>query len=228
MSVSTHSVKHFTETEGAPAFSCPSHLPQEKLKVAKAEFNHMLETNHSPYSAWASPLHIALKHSGDLHPIEDFRCVNPITLPDQHPILHIQDVASSLHSCTIFSKLDLVKYYHQIPVNPTDIPKTVMTTPFGAFEFLTMPFRLWNTANNFQHFIDEVVVILALYASILLMFWLCVFHLKNMSLTSIYFLSNLSSIKFTFSPQSMFLVCLHLSFWTTSVLLTEYHHFQIR
>ena len=42
-------------------------------------------------------------------------------------------------------------------MNPADIPKTAVTTPFGSFEFLTMPFGLRNAASTFQHFIDEVV-----------------------------------------------------------------------
>ena len=51
----------------------------------------------------------------------------------------------------------MVKAYYQISVNPADIPKTAVTTPFVAFEFLTMPFGLRNTASTFQRFMDEVV-----------------------------------------------------------------------
>ena len=70
---------------------------------------------------------------------------------------HLQDFTIHLEGKSIFSKVDLVRAYNQVPMNASDIAKTAIVTPFGLFEYKRMPFGLKNAAQTFQSLMDNVI-----------------------------------------------------------------------
>ena len=153
-----HGVQHVVPTTGPPIFSRPRPLHGEKLEAAKQEFNKLREAGiiRPSSSAWASPLHMVSKSDGSWRPCGDYRRLNAVTEDDRYPLPLLHTFSSVTAGAKMYSVLDLVKGYHQIPMDSSDIAKTAITTPFGLFEYLRMPFGLKNAAQAFQRLMDNL------------------------------------------------------------------------
>ena len=133
-----HDVKHYIKTTSRPPEFCrPRQLAPDRFKEAKVEFESMIYQGiaRPSKSPWASSLHVVPKKDNGLQLCGDYRALNAWTVPDRHPVPHIEDFARTLHGCEVFTTIDLVRAYNQIPVTSEDVEKTAITTPFGLFEF---------------------------------------------------------------------------------------------
>ena len=155
----SHGIEHHIETRGPPVWSRPRRLSPEKLAIAEKEFREMEEMGiiRPSSSPWASPLHMVPKANGEWRPCGDYRRLNQRTIADKYPIPLISDCTAKLFGSSIFSKIDLIRGYFQVPVHPDSIPKTAITTPFGAYEFLRMSFGLRNAAQTFMRVMHKAL-----------------------------------------------------------------------
>ena len=111
-----HNINHHIITSGPPVKSDLRQLSPEKLTFVKEEIAQLLKDgiitpSSSPY---ASPIHIVPKSQpGKFRMVGDYWALNTTTQPDCYPLPFLNDFADMLHGCTVFSKLDCYKGYHQ-------------------------------------------------------------------------------------------------------------------
>ncbi|GFV82533.1 retrovirus-related Pol polyprotein from transposon 17.6 [Trichonephila clavipes] len=155
----SHGTVHHIITTGPPVTSRPRRLHPKLYDAVKVEFEFLLAQGiiRPSKSPWSSPLHVVPKSDSTIRPVGDYRQLNSVTEFDSYPLPYLNDFAHALHGKKIFSKIDIFKAFHQIPIAECDIPKTAVTTPWGLYEYSHLCFGLVNAPQTFMRFMHEVL-----------------------------------------------------------------------
>jgi hypothetical protein len=97
-------------------------------------------------SPHASPAFIIPKKDTSVLPrwVNDYRQLNANTVTDSFPIPQVDDVLADAAKGKIWSVLDMTNSFCHTRMEPESILLTVITTPFGLYEWLVMPMGLKN------------------------------------------------------------------------------------
>ncbi|GFX12417.1 retrovirus-related Pol polyprotein from transposon 297 [Trichonephila clavipes] len=153
----SHGTVHHIITTGPPVTARPRRLHPKLYDAVKVEFEFLLAQGiiRPSKSPWSSPLHVVPKSDPTVRPVGDYRQLNSVTEFDSYPMPYLNDFAHALHGKKIFSKIDIFKAFHQIPIAECDIPKTAVTTPWGLYEYTHLCFGLVNAPQTFMRFMHE-------------------------------------------------------------------------
>ena len=83
--------------------------------------------------------------------VNNYQVLNTNTVLDAFPLPWVDDILANCAQATIWSALDMTNSFFRTLMNPDDIWKTTVTTPFGLYEWVVMPIELHNSSPIHQH-----------------------------------------------------------------------------
>jgi Reverse transcriptase (RNA-dependent DNA polymerase). len=135
-------------------------MSADRQEAAKAEVQKLLRAGviqEIDHPEWLANPVLVRKSNGKWRMCVDFTDLNKACPKDDFPLPRIDQLVDSTAGCELMSFLDAYSGYHQIYMNPADIPKTAFITPFGTFCHLRMPFGLRNAGVTFARLVYKVL-----------------------------------------------------------------------
>ena len=144
-----------------PVFSRARPIPVKLRDQVKLELQRLVETGKLTKvfsSDYASPIVVCFKKNGDVRICGDFSVhINKHLDPVQSPLPTVDDVMSRTGRATVFSQIDLMNAFLQLPLDEVSKQFTTINTSEGLFTYNYLPFGLCASPGIFQAFITKIL-----------------------------------------------------------------------
>ena len=97
----------------------------------------------------ASPILFIKKPRGGLRFYIDYRGLNAITIKNRYPLPLILETLDRLSRTKVFTKLDIISAFNRLRIREGDEELIAFRTRFRLFEYLVIPFSLYNRPASF-------------------------------------------------------------------------------
>lgn len=152
-------------TEGhGPVWKKPYKTPQRLLEPLKKELDDLLSKGiirpcqNSPYN---SPCVLIEETKADgskrYRLIIDFREINRLTVPAHTFFPDIISLVNKAQNAKLFSKIDLLRAFHQLPVKFDDQKKMSFSCEYGTYTYRSLAFGLRNSGIFFQMLMNQLL-----------------------------------------------------------------------
>ena len=142
-----------------PSYVPSYRLPHSQRLLVQQKVDELLQEGviQQSFSPWNSPLFLVPKKDGSYRPVIDFRKVNAVTVPDHYPLPVLSELLQSIgKNNTVFTSLDLLSGFWQIPLDEKSREITAFSTPTGHYEWLRLPMGLRNAPLTFQRMVNTL------------------------------------------------------------------------
>lgn len=137
----------------------PRPIPFHLREIVAEQLEKMLKLNiiRVSSSPWSSPILLVPKADGKYRFCVDFRRLNERTRKDRTPMPRIDDVFAEIGDARVFTTLDLLSGFWQVPLTSRAQEYTAFSVGNRHFEFVKTPFGLTGAPATFARLMQKVL-----------------------------------------------------------------------